>query len=122
MIDDSFAVCRRRRRGRFCEKVDDLEARVDLFGVAESRQCDGEGPDVFDNPRDRAEPRLSDGEDLDASGDDVEDANGTVVADGADEDVKGRPVAVTKPIPCYNLCYDVFTGLSYMRQFVTAIY
>ena len=122
MIDDSFAVCRRRRRGRFCEKVDDLEARVDLFGVAESRQCDGEDPDVLDNPRDRAEPRLSDGEDLDTSEDDVEDANGTVVADGTGADVEGRPVAVTKPIPCYNLCDDVFTGLSYMRQFVTAIY
>ena len=108
MIDDSFAVCRRRRRGRFCENVDHLEARVDLFGVAESRQCDGEDPDVLDNPRDRAEPRLSDGEDLDTSGDDVEDANGTVVADEADKDVKARPVTAAKPIVCPGLCDDVF--------------
>ena len=112
LIDDSFAVCRRRRRGWFCEKIDDLEARDDLIGVAESRQCDGEGPDVLDDPRDRAEPRLSDGEDLDASGDDVENANRTVVADRTCKDVEGRPVAVTKPIPCYNLCDNVFTGLS----------
>ena len=107
MIDDSFAVCRRRCRGRFCEKVEDLEARVDFFSVAEPRLCDGEDPDVLDNPRDRAEPRLSEGEDLDASGDAVEDANGTAVAAGADKDVKGRPVAVGKPVACHNLCDDV---------------
>ena len=87
-----------------------------------SRLDESEDPDVLGNPRDRAEPRLSDGEDLDTSEDDVEDANGTVVADEADEDVKGRPVTVAKPIACHDLCDDVFTGLSYMRQFVTAIY
>ena len=87
-----------------------------------SRLDESEDPDVLGDPRDCAEPRLCDGEDLDSLGDDVEDANGTVVADGTGADVEGRPVAVTKPIPCCNLCDDVFTGLSYMRQFVTAIY
>ena len=142
MIDDSFAVCRRRCRGRFCEKVEDLEARVDLFSVAESRLNEGEGldvlgnlrdhteprpsdgedPDVLGNPRDRAEPRLSDGEDLDASGDAVEDPNETAVAAGADEDVKDRPVAVVKPIACHNLCDDVLKASATCDSFVTAIY
>ena len=87
-----------------------------------SRLDESEDPDVLGNPRDRAKPRLSDGEDLDTSGDDVEDANGTVVADEADEDVKGRPVTVAKPIACHNLCDDVLKASATCDSFVTAIY
>ena len=49
---------------------------------------ESEDPDVLGDPRDCAEPRLSDGEDVDSLGDDVENANGTVVADETDRDVK----------------------------------
>ena len=87
-----------------------------------SRLDGSEGPDVLGDPLEYAEPRLSDGEDVDSLGDDVENANGTVVADETDKDVKAVqsqrrnllfvPVSVTM----------FFTGLSYMRQFVTAIF
>ena len=73
-----------------------------------SRLDENEDPDVLGNPRDCAEPRLCDGEDLDSLGDDVEDANGTVVADEADKDVEARPVTAAKPIVCPGLCDDVF--------------
>ena len=53
-----------------------------------SRLDESEGPDVLGDPRECAEPRLSDGEDVDSLGDDVENANGTVVADETDRDVK----------------------------------
>ena len=57
-----------------------------------------EGLDVLANLRVHAEPLLSDGEDLDASGDAVEDANEPAMVAGADEDVKDRPVTMVKPI------------------------
>ena len=86
-----------------------------------SRLDESEDPDVLGDPRER-EPRFSDGEDVDSLGDDVENANGTVVADETDRDVKAVqsqrrnllfvPVSVTM----------FFTGLSYMQQFVTAIF
>ena len=125
MVDDSFAVCRRRCWGRFCEKVEDLETRVDLFIVAvsrlsegldvlgnlrvhaELRLCDGGDPDVFSDPHDCAEPLLGDDEDLDASGDSVEDAKETPVAAGTDEDDKDRPVRAMNLLSV-TICDDVF--------------
>ena len=45
-----------------------------------SRQDESEGPDVLCDPLE-CEPRLGDGEDVDSLGDDLENANGTAVAD-----------------------------------------
>ena len=63
-----------------------------------SRLDENEGLDVLGNPRDRAEPLLNDGEDLDTSGHAVEDANEPAMVAGADKDVKDRPLTVAKPI------------------------
>ena len=102
LIDDSFAVCRRRCRGRLLwegpwvlSADEGLDARVDLFGDAE--------------------PRPSEGEELDAFRDAAENLNDTVAAAGAGEDVENRPVAVEKPIAGHNLCDDV------MKASATAI-
>ena len=48
------------------------------------------GPAVFGDPLECV-PRLSDGEDVDSLGDDLENANSTVVADETDKDVKAVP-------------------------------
>ena len=87
-----------------------------------SRLDESEDPDVLGDPRDCAEPRLSDGEDVDSLGDDVENANGTVVADETDRDVKAVQSQRRNLLFCPGLCDDVFTGRSYRRQFVTAIF
>ena len=45
-----------------------------------SRLDGSEGPAVLGDPLER-EPRLGDGEDVDSLGDDLENANGTALAD-----------------------------------------
>ena len=55
-----------------------------------SRLDGNEGPAVLGDPLE-CEPQLGDGEDVDSLGDDLENANGTVVADETDKDVKAVP-------------------------------
>ena len=58
----------------------DLLEREPRLGAGVSRQDESEGPAGFSDPLER-EPRLGDGEDVDSLGDDLENANGTAVAD-----------------------------------------
>ena len=58
----------------------DLLEREPRLGAGVSRQDESEGPAGFSDPLER-EPRLGDGEDMDSLGDDLENANGTAVAD-----------------------------------------
>ena len=55
-----------------------------------SRLDGSEGPAVLGDPLE-CEPQLGDGEDVDSLEDDHENANGTVVADETDKDVKAVP-------------------------------
>ena len=56
----------------------DLLEREPRLGDGVSRQDEGEDPAVLGDLLER-EPRLGDGEDVDSLGDDLENANGTVV-------------------------------------------
>ena len=83
---------------------------------------ESEDPDVLGDPRDCAEPRLSDGEDVDSLGDDVENANGTVVADETDRDVKAvqsqRRHLFFVPVSVTMFCQAVATGDNSSRLFL----
>ena len=87
-----------------------------------SRLDESEGPDVLGDPRECAEPRLSDGEDVDSLGDDVENANGTVVADETDRDVKAvqsqRRHLFFVPVFVTMFCQAVATGDNSSRLFL----
>ena len=87
-----------------------------------SRLDESEGPDVLGDPRECAEPRLSDGEDVDSLGDDVENANGTVVADETDRDVKAvqsqRRHLFFVPVSVTMFCQAVATGDNSSRLFL----
>ena len=87
-----------------------------------SRLDESESPDVLGDPLDCAEPRLSDGEDVDSLGDDVENANGTVVADETDRDVKAvqsqRRHLFFVPVSVTMFCQAVATGDNSSRLFL----
>ena len=86
-----------------------------------SRQDESEGPDVLCDPLE-CEPRLGDGEDVDSLGDDLENANGTVVADETDRDVKAvqsqRRHLFFVPVSVTMFCQAVATGDNSSRLFL----